>query len=54
MESFLKQTLIEAYMDNNQMNEATSLAKDLAKFIQSYLPTLFDEFYEFLVGIFNF
>lgn len=49
---FLERTLVEAYVDNKQIDEANTLATNLIKFIQSYLaPSFFDEFFEFLVKI---
>lgn len=47
---FLERTLVEAYVDNKQIDEANNLANHLIKFIQSYLPQqFFDDFFEFLV-----
>lgn len=46
----LERTLIEAYIDNKQVNEANSLAAELNKFIKANVPNMFDEYFEFLVG----
>lgn len=47
---FLERTLVEAYIDNKQLDEANTLANSLIKFIQNYLPpSYFDDFFEFIV-----
>ncbi|CAF0909353.1 unnamed protein product [Brachionus calyciflorus] len=48
--AFLEKTLIEAYVDDKQINEANSLAIELLKFIENYLPNQYEEFFEFLVS----
>ncbi len=46
----LERTLIEAYIDGKQFEEAKSLAVELNSFIKKNLPSLFDDFFEFLVS----
>jgi hypothetical protein len=50
--AFLERTLVEAYADNKQMDEANALARELLKFIRNYLPNTFEDFFEFLVRFF--
>jgi hypothetical protein len=47
---FLEKTLIEAYIDNQQMEEATKLAESLLKFIDEKYPNYYHEFFEFMVN----
>ena len=48
--AILERTLIEAYLDNKQIDEAKHLAVELNKFIKKNLKNLFDDFFEFLVN----
>ena len=47
---FLERTLVEALLDGQQGDEASTLTSELIKFIQSYLPAAFEEFFEFIVS----
>jgi hypothetical protein len=47
--AFLERTLIESYLDKRHIEEACSLASELSKFIQNYLPSMFEDFFEFMV-----
>ena len=47
--AFLQRTLIEAYIDNKQFEEANDLAWELLRFIRNYLPNTFDDYFEFLI-----
>lgn len=53
--AFLERTLVEAYLDNKQLDEANVLAKELQRFIRNYLPDMFNDYFEFLVynGLLN-
>lgn len=46
---FLEKTLVEALIDNNQHDEATKLANDLLKFVESKQPSYYEELFEFMV-----
>lgn len=47
--AFLEKTLIEAYLDNGQKLEASSLALELINFVQTNLADQFQEYFEFMV-----
>ena len=46
---FLEKTLIDAYLDNDQTEEAVNLTESLLKFIDEKYPNYYDEFFEFMV-----
>ncbi len=46
---FLEKTLVEAYIDNKQKNEASNLAKQLLVLVQKTLPNYYDELFEYMV-----
>ncbi|RNA03098.1 cilia- and flagella-associated 46-like [Brachionus plicatilis] len=48
--AFLEKTLIEAYLDSEQISEASSLASDLLNFVQKHLPDHFEEYFEFIIN----
>ena len=47
----LERTLVEAYIDNKQLNEANGLAAELNKLIKTNVPNMFDDYFEFLVSL---
>lgn len=46
---FLEKTLIEGYLENRETTEAARVASSLLKFIEKFLPQMFDDFFEFMI-----
>ncbi len=46
---FLEKTLIECYLEKRETTEATRVASSLLKFIEKFLPQMFDDFFEFMI-----
>ena len=46
---FLEKTLIECYLEVRETSEATRMTSSLLKFIEQFLPQMFDEFFEFTI-----
>ena len=47
---FLEKTLIECYLENRDTTEAARVASSLLKFIEKFLPQMFDDFFEFMIN----
>jgi aminopeptidase-like protein len=46
---FVEKLLIDAYIDNNKMERAKDFTMRLIKFIDTSIPKMFNEFFEFAV-----